>query len=271
MAAAFAPARSYLFAPAHDAKLLERVYTAGADAVLLDLEDAVPASEKDRARVMAVEALGRRRAWVRVNAARSERCAADLDAVAGLALGIRIPKVESAEEVAWVAARVPGLPLGCTIESARGVLAAREIAAAPQTAHLIYGNADFCADLGIDGGELPTLYARSHLVLASRAAGIAPPCDAAYTRLADEDGLRREAAFARSLGFFGKSAIHPRQLAAIHDVFQPSAAQVAWARRVLAAFEAAGGAAARTAQGEMVDAPVAERARQIMHLAERGE
>ncbi|HVA36415.1 MAG TPA: CoA ester lyase [Candidatus Dormibacteraeota bacterium] len=263
--------RSYLFAPGHDPKLLERVYTAGADAVLLDLEDAVPASEKDRARVMVVEALRRERAWVRVNAPGTERCAADVEAVAGLALGIRIPKVESAEEVAWVAARAPGLPLGCTIESARGVSAAREIAAAPQTAHLIYGNADFCADLRIDGGEIPTLYARSHVVLASRAAGIAPPCDGAYTRIADVEGLRREAAFARSLGFFGKSAIHPRQIAAIHDVFRPSAAHVAWARRTLEAFEAAGGAATRTAEGEMVDVPVAERARQILRLAEREE
>ncbi|TAM60103.1 CoA ester lyase [bacterium] len=265
--AEFALARSYLFAPGHDAKLLERVYAAGADAVVLDLEDAVPEDAKQRARAMVVEALRRRPAWVRVNAARSSRCAADLEAVAPLVLGIRIPKVESAEDVAWVAARAPQLPLACTIESARGVLAAREIAAAPEAVQLIYGNADLCADLAIDGGEMATLYARSQLVLAARAAGIAPPCDGAYTRIADEDGLRREAAFARSLGFFGKSAIHPRQLAVIHEAFTPSPAQVAWAQRVLAAFDAAGGAAARTQDGEMVDVPVAERARQVLRFA----
>ncbi|MDE2572717.1 MAG: CoA ester lyase [bacterium] len=263
--------RSFLFAPGHDAKLLERVFIAGADAVMLDLEDAVPEHAKERAREMVADALRRRPAWVRVNAPRTERCARDLEAVAAAALGVRVPKVESAQEVAWVAARAPGVSLCCTIETARGVLAAAEIAAAPQVAQLVFGAVDLRADLRSEPGELPTLYARSHLVLASRAAGIAAPCDSAFTRIEDDAGLRREAEFARSLGFFGKSAIHPRQLATIHAVFTPDAAQVTWARRVLAAFEAAGGAATRSAGGEMVDIPVALRARQILAVSEEGE
>ncbi len=121
--------RSYLFAPGHNAKLLDRVFTAGADALMLDLEDAVPPQHKAEARRMVAAALALppapARAWVRVNTARTDVCAADLDAVAEHAYGIRIPKAESPDDVAWVAARAPGKPIICAIESARGVLAAR--------------------------------------------------------------------------------------------------------------------------------------------------
>ena len=117
--------RSYLFAPGHNAKLLDRVFDAGADAVMLDLEDAVPPDAKETARAMVAEALLDHPAWVRVNAAQTAWCEADLDAVAERAFGIRIPKVESAGDVEWVTARAPGKPIICAIESARGVLAAR--------------------------------------------------------------------------------------------------------------------------------------------------
>jgi hypothetical protein len=165
--------------------------------------------------------LAERPAWVRINALRTELAAADLDAVGGLAAGLRLPKVESAEDVGWVTARAPGTPLICAIESARGLLAAEEIAAAP-------------------------------------------PIDSVYARLDDEVGLRGETEHAHSLGFFGKSAIHPRQLAVLHQVFTPSEAEVAWAHEVLDAFAAAGGGAARLADGEFVDLPVAERARRVL-------
>src|SRR6476619_5041399 len=119
-----------LFAPGHNAKLLGRVFTAGADALMLDLEDAVPPRHKAEARCMVAAALAvpPAPAWVRVNAAQTDACAADLDAVAEHAYGIRIPKTESPDEVAWVAARAPGRPIICAIESARGVLAAQEVA-----------------------------------------------------------------------------------------------------------------------------------------------
>src|SRR5215203_3178760 len=113
--------RSYLFAPGHNAKLLNRVFGAGADAVMLDLEDAVPPDAKVTARAMVAEALLVHSAWVRVNAAQTAWCEADLDAVADRAFGIRIPKVESADDVEWVTARAPGKPIICAIESARGV------------------------------------------------------------------------------------------------------------------------------------------------------
>jgi citrate lyase subunit beta / citryl-CoA lyase len=259
--------RSYLFAPGHNAKLLHRVFEAGADAVMLDLEDAVPPDAKDTARAMVAEALADHPAWVRVNAARTERCEADLAAVGGWAFGIRIPKAESADDVHWVAERAPGKPIICAIESARGVLAAAEIAAAPGVRHLAMGGVDLQSDLNAGNGNLQTLYVRSHLVVVSRAAGLEPPIDSVWPRLDDEAGLREQATFARSLGFFGKSAIHPRQLPILHEVFTPSERELGWAREVVAAFEAAGGAALRLPGGEFVDLPVARRARRLLELA----
>jgi citrate lyase subunit beta/citryl-CoA lyase len=260
--------RSYLFAPGHNAKLLAKVSDAGADAVMLDLEDAVPPDAKHVARTMVAEALAEREGWVRINAARTRTCEADLDAVAGLAAGIRIPKVESAEEAQWVADRAPDTPLICAIESARGVLAAAEIATVEGVRHLSLGGVDLRRDLNAGDGDLQTLYVRSHLVVASRAAGLQPPIDSVYSQLDDEAGLRAQTTFARSLGFFGKSAIHPRQLPVLHDVFTPSEDERAWALEVIDAFESAGGEAVRLPSGEFVDVPVAQRARRLLELAD---
>jgi citrate lyase subunit beta / citryl-CoA lyase len=259
--------RSWLFAPGHDEKLLRKVFAVGADAVLLDLEDAVPHELKDRAREMVATVAHSNRCWVRVNKAQTEECERDLAVLAGSVLGLRIPKVESAADVAWVAQRAPGTPLDCTVESARGVVAAFDIASAPDCALLSYGGLDLAADLGIQVGEQQTLFARSYLVLAARAAGKPPPSDGVYPLIDDDGGLRAEAEAAKRLGFYGKSAIHPRQVPIIHEVFAPTAEEVEWARQVLGAFEAAGGAATKTTSGEFVDKPVAERARQILGLA----
>ena len=259
--------RSYLFAPGHNEKLLARVFEAGADAVMLDLEDAVPPHAKQRARAMVVDVLTDRVAWVRINAVGSDLAAADLDSIANLAAGIRIPKVESADDVQWVRDRAPGTPLICAIETARGILAAVEIASVPGVQQLSLGGVDLRRDLGAGDGNLQTLYARSHLVVASRAAGIDAPIDSVYARLDDEAGLREQAEFARSLGFFGKSAIHPRQLEVLHEVFTPSAEELEWAHTVLAAFRAAAGDAVKLEDGEFVDLPVAERAQSLLDLA----
>lgn len=261
--------RSYLFAPGHSEKLLSRVFSAGADAVMLDLEDAVPEQAKDTARAMVGQVLAERTAWVRINAVGSPWCQADIEAVGEVALGLRIPKTETADDVRWVSSRAPGKPLICAIETARGVLAAQEIAAVPGVTHLAMGGIDLQHDLNADNGNLQTLHIRSHLVLVSRAAGIEPPIDSVYPLLDDPEGLREQAQFARSLGFFGKSAIHPRQLAAIHEAFTPSARDVQWAREVLEAFDGASGAALRLPTGEFIDLPVAQRARHLLKIAER--
>jgi citrate lyase subunit beta/citryl-CoA lyase len=258
------PRRSWLFAPGHNEKLLSKVFDAGADVVLLDLEDAVPPDIKDRAREMVAAVAGRHTCWVRVNRAGSEECRRDLEALAGLVAGLRVPKVESAADVAWVAERAPGVQLDCTIESARGVVAAFEIASAPACELLSFGGLDLAADLGTAGGNQESLFARSYMVVAARAAGKPPPSDGVYPMLNDDAGLRAEAEAAKRLGFYGKSAIHPRQVPIIHQVFAPTPQEIAWAKDVVAAFEKAGGAATRTAAGEFVDMPVAERARRLL-------
>ena len=163
-----------------------------------------------------------------------------------------------------MADRVPGKPLLCAIETAKGVVNAVHIAAEPTVAHLALGGIDLQKDLGVGSGGTPLDYVRSHLVVASRAAGIGPPIDSVYPHLDDEQGLRRETESARSLGFFGKSAVHPAQLPVIHGVFDPDAEDIHWARQVLEAFTMSGGDAIRLDSGEFVDVPVAERARAIL-------
>jgi citrate lyase subunit beta/citryl-CoA lyase len=179
-------------------------------------------------------------------------------------------KQRAREMVADVLAERPAWVRICAIESARGILAAQEIASAPGVRHLSLGGVDLRRDLGATDGSLQTVYARSHLVVASRAAGIRPPIDSVYARLDDEPGLRAETEFARSLGFFGKSAIHPRQLAVLHDVFTPSRHEVEWAQTVVDTFERAGGEAVKLPDGEFVDLPVALRARRVLELAHTG-
>ena len=236
---------------------------------MLDLEDSVPPDAKRPARAMVADVLGDCAAWVRINAVGTELVAADLEAIAGLAVGIRIPKVESPADVHWVRERVPDTPLICAIESARGLIAAHEIAQVAGVRYLSLGGVDLRRDLGASDGNLQTLYARSHLVVASRAAGLDPPIDSVYARLDDEAGLRAQTEFARSLGFFGKSAIHPRQLPILHDVFTPSSEELEWAQTVLDAFHASGGGAVKLPDGEFVDLPVADRARRLLELADR--
>lgn len=275
--------RSYLFAPGSSPRVLGKVLGAGADAVVLDLEDAVAPQNKVAARAAVADLVVREAAaapcevHVRVNRTAGGYDTDDVAAVVGPGLrALRLPKAADAGEIAAVAAlldrleRDAGLEPGTvalypTIESAAGVERARELAAAPRVESLVFGAADFLADVGAGGdGRDATLFARSTIVLASRTAGIAQPVDGAYTDLDDLDGLRRTTAWARSLGFFGRSAIHPRQLAVLHDVATPTPAELAWAREVAAVSER--GAAAVVAGG-FVDAAVARRARAILALA----
>ena len=296
--AALRPLRSHLYAPGNNERLLERVMGAGADAVVLDLEDAVPLAEKGRARELVAEAVGARAGeegplvFVRINHLSTGLARDEVAAVVGPGLaGIRLPKTEGSGEVrqvaAWVAAAEGerGLPAGSVvlipiIESAKGAWHAEEIAAADsRVLALAYGAADFVRDLDLRPGASGTesLYARSRLVLASRVAGVRPPIDSVHTRLDDEEALRREAGQARALGYFGKSAIHPRQLPAIHEAFTPTEEEVAHARAVVSAqeeAERAGSGATTTgaAEGggrEFVDVAVVRRAEQTLALAAR--
>jgi citrate lyase subunit beta / citryl-CoA lyase len=286
------PIRSWLYAPGNNPRLLDKVFGAGSDAVVLDLEDAVPPGEKARARGLVADAVRGRHdqpgpgVFVRINHPDSGLAEADVAAVVQPGLdGLRVPKVEDAEAVhrveGWLAAaeRRAGLParsvaLVCNVESAAGVWRALEIArASPRVLTLAFGAADFARDVaarvGPDG--LETLYARSRLVLAARAAGVRPPVDSVYTRLDDEEGLERTTRQGRDLGFFGRSAIHPRQIATINRIYTPSEEEVGRAREVVAAAasaEAAGSGALRLASGEFVDVAIVRRAAAVLRLAE---
>lgn len=285
------PIRSWLYTPGNNPKLLERVFTAGADAVILDLEDAVPPAEKVRARALVAEAvrarvgLGGPAVTVRVNHPDTGLTRADVHAVVAPGLdGLRLPKVEDPEQVrqvaAWVAAseEQQGLPAGgirliCSLETALGVWRAVEIAQAhPRTIALTFGTVDFTRDVGLEVGPdgLETLYARSHLVLASRVAGLRPPIESVYAQLHDDEGFERSTRQSRALGFFGRSAIHPRQVPIIHRVFTPSDEEVSRARHIVEAAqaaEAAGAGAIQFPDGTFVDAPVVRRAEDVLRLA----
>ena len=144
--------------------------------------------------------------------------------------------MESVDDVRWVADRAPGKPLLCAIESAKGVVNALRIAEEPSVTHLALGGIDLQKDLRVASAGAPLDYVRSHLVVAARAAGIEPPIDSVYPHIHDDDGLRSQAMASRSLGLFGKSAVHPAQLPTIHAAFGSTTDEVRWARAVLEAF-----------------------------------
>lgn len=282
--------RSYLYAPGSDPRVMRKALTAGADAVVLDLEDAVAPDAKDTARAEVAALLAEvvdeppddTHVHVRINRDGDGYLEADLDAVVVPGLdGLRLPKAETPEAVAEVAARVgelerargldPGhVRLYPTVESALGAVSvAALVSASPRVARAAIGTTDLLADLGASGDDdLATLHVRSELVLRSRVAGVGPPIDSVHTDLADDDGLLAAARRARALGFHGKSVIHPRQLARVHEVFTPTDAEVAEAERVVAALAAAerDQRGAVQVDGRFVDAAVVARARAVLAM-----
>jgi citrate lyase subunit beta / citryl-CoA lyase len=260
--------RSLLFVPGSRPELYDKALAAGADAVIVDLEDAVAPADKLSARESV-------RGWlrpghaviVRINAVDTPWFLDDLAlcALPGVA-AVMLPKAERAETIATlmkVGARGV-LPL---IESAAGFAALASIAAAPGVQRLVFGSIDFQLDLGMrDAHEDELLVFRSQIVLASRLAGLASPIDGVSTAIDDAAALYIDVQRARRLGFGGKLCIHPKQVAGVHHGFAPSAYELAWAQRVVAASAAAKGAAI-TVDGKMVDKPVLLRAERILSEA----
>jgi citrate lyase subunit beta/citryl-CoA lyase len=275
--ATLATARSFLFAPGSDERKLEKALEAGADAVVADLEDAVVPEEKRRARSLVAEALSAPAPCLRlarVNAAGSEWFADDVAALAGLGLdALVLPKATPAAAEA-LAAREAGVPVVAIVETAAGLLEASSLAAAPSVAALVLGAVDLGLALGLepraDGLEL--LAPRSTLVVASAAAGLRGPIDQVWTDTRDDEGLERDCLLARSLGFRGKACIHPRQVAVVNGAFAPSERELRRAEEVVAAYERAAteGRGAVALDGELVDLPVVERARQLLNDAKEG-
>ena len=282
------PLRSFLFTPANHARRVEKVFTVGADAVILDLEDAVAIAEKPAARAMAVAALQRPRAclgYVRVNAMETPFCYGDLVAIVQPGLdGIVLPKVESAAgllAIDWLVEQLErerGLPeraidIMPIIETGRGLSDIDAILrAGSRVKRVAFGAGDFTFDMNMvwSRGEAELAHARAAIATASRAAGIEAPLDTVWVDLQDAAALEASARTALGLGFQGKMCIHPKQVPVVNGVFTPTEAEVAFAERVVAAFaeaEAAGSAAIQL-DGKFIDYPIVYRAQRVLRTIE---
>jgi len=250
-----------LFVPGDRSERFEKAAASGADAIIIDLEDAVAPAAKDAARTALRTDFTALPVLVRINAAGTPWHADDLAAVAKLTLAaIVVPKAElDAAGLEAVAIASSSCPVIALVESARGLAQAQQIASLPGVARLAFGSIDFCADLGCAHTREALLMARSELVLASRLAGKAAPIDGVTTTIDDRKLVFDDTAHAQALGFGGKLCIHPRQIEPVLAGFRPSAVEVAWARKVVAS-----GDGAASVDGAMVDEPVRIRARTIL-------
>lgn len=264
---------TWLYVPGDRPEVVAKALRSGADVVLVDLEDAVAPDRKALAREATAELLTRTHqvpVHVRINALDGPLAEDDLRAVAGLPglAGLRLPKVNSPQEVRRVAATTGDTPLYALLESALGIEQAYAIARAhPAVRGLALGEADLKADLGIRD-ESGLTWARSRVVIAARAAGLQPPAQSAYTDIRDLQGLAASCTRGRDLGFLGRTALHPRQLPVIVEAFLPSEREISAAEEVMKAAATDEGALALP-DGRFVDAAVVAGARRTLDLARR--
>jgi len=255
-----------LFVPADRPDRFAKAAASGADAIIIDLEDAIAPDRKAPVRdALSRDGLPAAPILLRVNGTATEWFAGDVTAALALGIdGLLLPKTETLDDVAKV--RTAGLfDIVALIETARGLANARAIAGGG-VARLAFGSIDYAVDLGCAHEREALLAARSEIVLASRLAGLPPPLDGVTTAIDDPAAAEADARYAGSLGFAGKLCIHPRQIAAVRAGFAPTAAEIDWAESILAAPD---GGATRIA-GTMVDAPVRQRARQILARRRHG-
>jgi citrate lyase subunit beta/citryl-CoA lyase/(S)-citramalyl-CoA lyase len=253
--------RSLLFVPGSRPDRFDKAAGAGADAVCIDLEDAVPPDGKDAARAAAIAALNGG-FGVRVNAVGTADGETDLKALSDARpVFVMIPKAASAAEVAAVRAATDA-PLWPIVESAEGLHAAWDIAAAPGVAGVLFGGADYAADLGCTMEWEPLFHARGVLAAACARAGV-ELLDVPHLDINDEADLTTSTRRIKAMGFTGRACIHPSQIAPVHAVFTPTEAEIARARRVLDAFQAADGGAALL-DGKLIEKPLIRAARRTL-------
>lgn len=258
-------ARSFLFVPATRPERFAKALASGADAVIIDLEDAVAPADKDQARARLAAAwpefseAQRQRLLLRINAAGTAWHEPDLALARALApAALMVSKAESVSGLAAVAnAAGADCALVPLIESLAGLDALDMLVRAPQVIRMAFGHLDFQLDVGMAAGpeEHELSPVRLAMVLSSRRAGLPTPVDGVTVATDDDERLRRDTARAKRLGFGGKLCIHPAQVEHVNAGFSPDAAELAWAERVVAALQAAGGGVV-TLDGRMVDAPV---------------
>jgi len=264
-----AAARTWLFVPGDRPDRFEKARASGADAVIIDLEDAVAISAKQRARHATAAAIAANSTFaVRISPPDSREGARDLEALAATGAHPRAVVVAKAEDPAALdeIGRVLGAPVIALIESARGVEAAAEIAASTSVVRLALGAVDLSLDLGSEPDDDVLAPVRSRLVIVSRAAGIAPPIDSPSLHIAATERVRAAAATARRFGMGGKLCIHPAQVPIVASAFLPTIAEIERARAILDAVAHEGAA---QVEGEMIDLPVIARAQRLLADAER--
>ena len=268
-------ARSFLFVPASDEHKLRKALASAADVVVADLEDAVSFAQKDAAREAVRRVLPDEPSdalvAIRVNGADTAFFAADVELVQELRPDVLV--LPKASPAAVGALGGDGPPVVAIVETADGLREAYEVASQPRVQALIVGTVDLGVELRLEqrADGLEILFARSKTVLDSAAARVRAPIDRVWTDVRDGDGLEADARFARSLGFRGKACVHPDQIEIVNGVFTPSDEELTRARRVVEAYEQAvgEGEGVTAIEGEMIDLPVVERARQVLALAER--
>ena len=278
--------RTYLFAPGNHQRRVEKALSLGADAVILDLEDAVAVSEKKLTRDVIIKTLKKPRncaVYVRVNAYDTEFCYEDICSIVSDDLdGIVLPKLETVEDlksVDWLLANLEkqrGLPPGAIdlmpiIETAKGHVNVREIAsAATRIQRLSFGAGDYTRDLGMGWTleEEELLPIRSEMVLASRFGNLEPPIDTVFIHIKEHDYFKASCEKISVLGFQGKLCIHPDQVPVTNKVFTPSNETVAWSQRIIEEFEIAekAGVASIQIDGYFVDYPIVEKAQRIVDM-----
>ena len=270
--------RSLLFVPAVRPDRYSKAVATGADAVCLDLEDGVGPGAKDEARAAALAVLAERlptRAEVslRINDPKTDLGRRDIDALLGAGVrpdALMLPKVSDPDEIRAVETSLGAdgsdLPLIVQIETARGVLAATEIgAASANVSALFFGAIDLSADIGCAVEWDALVYARSRVVLAAAVAGVGA-LDSPFMDVPALDALGEESRRARRLGFVGKAAIHPTQVSVIHEAFSPTAEEIAWARKVVAAYEANAGGVLLL-EGQLIEKPVVRGAQRMLQMS----
>jgi citrate lyase subunit beta/citryl-CoA lyase len=265
------PAVSWLFVPGSRPDRFDRAVAAGADATILDLEDAVALDAKESARDAARSWLaGGGSAWVRVNGTATPWHDDDLAALAGAPglRGVIVPKVQEPAQATGVAARLgEGVALMALVETAVGIRDADAIAACPAVSRIAFGSIDFALDIDAEHTADALLHARGALVIASRAAGLPGPVDGVTLEVSDAEGaITRDATRGRALGFGGKLCIHPAQVEVVNRAFAVGPDELDWARRVLQAEGEHEGAF--QIDGQMVDRPLLDRARRLLRRAE---
>jgi citrate lyase subunit beta/citryl-CoA lyase len=263
-------ARTLLFVPGHRPDRFAKAAGSGADAIILDLEDAVAPRDKEQARGDVARYLDEAGpVLVRVNAAGTPWHDVDLAMLGDRACAVMLPKAEDPDVIEKLTAGLRrGTPVIPLLETAAGVLRAPALCACPGVVRAAFGSLDLAAQLGVDPADRDALHhARSVIVLASAAAGLPGPIDGVTTTVTDDRAVRADAEHGRRLGFAAKMCVHPTQLAAVRAVFSPSTEQQDWARAVLAAADGS----ATVLHGQMIDQPVVARARRLLDMPTEGD